>query len=77
MADAALLVVRSGTQSLLPVQRASEILDQSRIKIAGVVFNGLDEDLENWGGLITQMGASGVIGRSEAAAGGLEDSARA
>jgi hypothetical protein len=31
------------------------MLDQSRVPIAGVVFNGLDEDLENWGGLLTQM----------------------
>jgi capsular exopolysaccharide synthesis family protein len=53
--DAAILVVRSGTQSLAPVQRTRAMLDQSRVPIAGVVFNGLDEDLENWGGLLTQL----------------------
>ena len=46
--DAALLVVRSGSQELRPLQRAKAMLEQSMVRIAGVVFNGLNEDLENW-----------------------------
>jgi capsular exopolysaccharide synthesis family protein len=46
--DAALLVVRSGSQELRPLQRAKAMLEQSMVSIAGVVFNGLNEDLQNW-----------------------------
>jgi succinoglycan biosynthesis transport protein ExoP len=46
--DAALLVVRSGTHELRPLQRAKEMLEQSHVVIAGVVFNALFDDLRNW-----------------------------
>ncbi len=46
--DAALLVVRSGTHELSPLKRAKEMLEQSKVTIAGVVFNDLDNDLSNW-----------------------------
>ena len=46
--DAALLVVRSGSHGLRPLQRAKAFLEQSNVALAGVVFNGLCEDLENW-----------------------------
>ena len=46
--DAAILVVRCGSQPMLPLRRAKEMLEQSRVPIAGVVFNGLTDDLENW-----------------------------
>jgi capsular exopolysaccharide synthesis family protein len=46
--DAALLVVRSGTHELRPLRRAKAFLEQSNVVLAGVVFNGLYEDLENW-----------------------------
>ena len=46
--DGALMVVRSGSQELRPLQRAKTMLEQSQVHIAGVVFNGLIEDLENW-----------------------------
>ncbi len=46
--DAALLVVRSGSHGLQPLQRAKAMLEQSHVVIAGVVFNGLYEDLKNW-----------------------------
>lgn len=46
--DAALLVVRSGSHSLRPLLRAKAMLEQSHVTIAGAVFNGLFEDLENW-----------------------------
>jgi capsular exopolysaccharide synthesis family protein len=48
LVDAAILVVRSGTHEMRPLQRAKSMLEQSRVLIAGVVFNGLYEDLENW-----------------------------
>ncbi|HMB02275.1 MAG TPA: polysaccharide biosynthesis tyrosine autokinase, partial [Isosphaeraceae bacterium] len=48
MVDAALLVVRSGTHGLRPLQRAKATLEQSHVVIAGVVFNALFEDLQNW-----------------------------
>jgi capsular exopolysaccharide synthesis family protein len=46
--DAALLVVRSGSHELRPLKRAKAFLEQSNVVLAGVVFNGLYEDLENW-----------------------------
>src|SRR5262249_35435811 len=46
--DSALLVVRSGAHELRPLQRAKAMLEQSKVPIAGVVFNGLNEDMHNW-----------------------------
>ena len=46
--DASVMVVRSGSQELRPLQRAKAMLEQSQVHIAGVVFNGLNEDLHNW-----------------------------
>jgi capsular exopolysaccharide synthesis family protein len=46
--DASILVVRSGSQELRPLQHAKAMLEQSHVVIAGVVFNGLFEDLKNW-----------------------------
>ena len=46
--DAAVLVVRSGSHELRPLQRAKAMLEQSHVALAGVVFNGLFEDLKNW-----------------------------
>ena len=46
--DASLLVVRSGSHHLMTLQRAKAMLEQSHVAIAGVVFNGLSEDVENW-----------------------------
>jgi succinoglycan biosynthesis transport protein ExoP len=68
--DASLLVVRSGSQGLRPLQHAKAMLEQSH-----VVFNGLFEDLKNWSsyGPETPYGYAGSIaGRSVPAAPGLE-----
>ncbi len=46
--DAAVMVVRSGSQELRSLQRAKAMLEQSRVPIAGLVFNGLADDLDNW-----------------------------
>jgi polysaccharide biosynthesis transport protein len=46
--DGALMVVRSGSQELRPLQRAKTMLEQSQVHIAGLVFNGLVDDLQNW-----------------------------
>lgn len=46
--DGALMVVRCGTNDLNPLQRAKQMLELSRVRITGVVFNGLDDDLANW-----------------------------
>ena len=46
--DGAMMVVRSGSQELRPLQRAKTMLEQSQVHIAGVVFNGLSEDFQNW-----------------------------
>ena len=48
LADATLLVVRSGTHEMGPLQRAKETLEQTRARIAGVVFNDLSEGLDDW-----------------------------
>jgi capsular exopolysaccharide synthesis family protein len=46
--DASLLVVRSGAHHLMTLHRAKAMLEQSHVAIAGVVFNGLTEDMNNW-----------------------------
>ncbi|MGP0069555.1 MAG: polysaccharide biosynthesis tyrosine autokinase [Isosphaeraceae bacterium] len=46
--DASMLVVRSGSHHLMTLHRAKAMLEQSHVAIAGVVFNGLTEDLQNW-----------------------------
>jgi succinoglycan biosynthesis transport protein ExoP len=46
--DAAVMVVRSGTLQLRPLRRAKSMLEQSQVKLAGVIFNGLSDDLDNW-----------------------------
>ena len=46
--DASLLVVRAGAHQLVTLQRAKAMLEQSHVAIAGVVFNGLTEDMNNW-----------------------------
>jgi capsular exopolysaccharide synthesis family protein len=63
--DAALLVVRSGAHALQPLKRAKAFLEQSNVVLAGVVFNGLYEDLENW----SSYGPNTPYGYPELAAG--------
>ncbi len=46
--DSSLLVVRSGAMQLMTLHRAKVMLEQSHVAIAGVVFNGLSEDINNW-----------------------------
>ncbi len=46
--DAAVMVVRSGTMELRPLRRAKAMLEQSQVPLAGVIFNGLADDLDNW-----------------------------
>ena len=48
MVDAAILVVRAGVHDLSPLRRAKGMLEQSRVPIGGVIFNGLADDLANW-----------------------------
>ena len=75
--DAAVLVVRSGSHSLQPLLRAKAMLEQSHVVIAGVVFNGLYEDLKNWSsyGPYEPYGDAGSYGRAFGPAGGLESPA--
>ena len=46
--DSALLEIRSGSNQLVTLHRARTMLDQSHVAIAGVVFNGLMENISNW-----------------------------
>ncbi len=46
--DASLLVVRSGSNQLMTLHRAKAMLEQSHVAIAGVVFNGLADDIDEW-----------------------------
>jgi capsular exopolysaccharide synthesis family protein len=48
MVDASLLVVRAGAHHLMTLQRAKAMLEQSHVSIAGVIVNGLSEDVQNW-----------------------------
>jgi polysaccharide biosynthesis transport protein len=70
--DAALLVVRSGSHELRTLQRAKAFLVQSNVFIAGVVFNGLDDDLENW----SSYGPNTPYGYTEASGGGASTMSR-
>ena len=69
--DAAILVVRSGSQELRPLQRAKAMLEQSMVAIAGVVFNGLSEDLQNWSSYGPNPMADPPAGRAGGASRGL------
>ncbi len=71
--DAAVLVVRSGSHELRPLQRAKAMLEQSHVVLAGVVFNGLKEDYQNWSsyGPDNVYGADGVPSRYSGRAGSL------
>jgi capsular exopolysaccharide synthesis family protein len=55
--DASLLVVRAGSNQLTTLNRAKSMLEQSSVAIAGVVFNGLTEDMENWSSYYGGYGA--------------------
>jgi capsular exopolysaccharide synthesis family protein len=48
LVDASLLVVRAGSHHLTTLHRAKAMLEQSHVNLAGVVFNGLTEDINNW-----------------------------
>src|SRR5262249_47640806 len=61
--DATILVVRSGSQEMRPLQRAKAMLEQSKVPLAGVVFNALADDLDNWACYgSTAMAASAPFG---------------
>ncbi len=66
--DAALLVVRSGSHHLMTLHRAKSMLEQSHVAIAGVVFNGLTEDMENWSSYYDDHGVLPAPERAESAA---------
>jgi capsular exopolysaccharide synthesis family protein len=48
LVDSAVLVVRAGAHELRPLLRARGMLEQSRVPLAGLVFNGITDDLRNW-----------------------------
>jgi capsular exopolysaccharide synthesis family protein len=56
LVDSAILVVRSGAHGLSPLLRAKAMLEQSHVALAGSVFNGLDDDIDNW----SSYGSSGL-----------------
>ena len=69
MVDASMLVVRSGSHHLTTLHRAKAMLEQSHVAIAGVVFNGLTEDMENWSSYYGYGSSTPLPGRSGALAG--------
>lgn len=66
--DASLLVVRAGSHHLTTLHRAKSMLEQSHVAIAGVVFNGLTDDMENWSSYYGYNGALPSAARAEAPA---------
>jgi capsular exopolysaccharide synthesis family protein len=46
--DGCLMVVRANPHSIHPIMRARAMLEQSRVPLMGVVYNGLTEDYRNW-----------------------------
>jgi Mrp family chromosome partitioning ATPase len=71
LVDASLLVVRPGLHQLMTLHRAKAMLEQSHVIIAGVVFNGLTEDMNNWSSYGYDPPAL-AGGRSFSSAGDLE-----
>ncbi len=63
MVNASLLVVRAGSHHLTTLHRAKAMLEQSHVAIAGVVFNGLTEDMENWSSYYGDYGVLPAPGR--------------
>jgi capsular exopolysaccharide synthesis family protein len=56
--DSSLLVVRAGSHHLTTLNRAKSMLEQSHVAIAGVVFNGLIQDMENWSSYYVYSGTA-------------------
>ncbi|MFO0953867.1 MAG: polysaccharide biosynthesis tyrosine autokinase [Isosphaeraceae bacterium] len=74
--DAAILVVRSGAHEMRPLQRAKAMLEQSHVVLAGAVFNGLRDDLQNWssyGPYTPYGGDTFAAGDGPAGLGGADD----
>lgn len=46
--DGCLMVVRANPRNITPIQRAKLMLEQSRVPLLGIVYNGLTEDYRNW-----------------------------
>jgi succinoglycan biosynthesis transport protein ExoP len=75
--DSSLLVVRAGSHHLTTLHRAKSMLEQSHVGLAGVVFNGLTQDMENWSSYYGYGGIPPTPGRIEAPARGEESLALA
>ena len=65
MVDSCLLVVRPGSHQMMTLYRAKAMLEQSHVAIAGVVCNGLKDDMENWS---CHYGYNGISASPERAA---------
>jgi len=74
--DAAIMVVRSGAIELRPLRRAKAMLEQSQVTMAGLVFNGLADDLDNWSSY-GPTPSFGTPGSANGPARGIEDAALA
>ncbi len=74
MVDTSLLVVRAGAHQLMTLQRAKVMLEQSHVPIAGVIINGLSEDVHHWSsyGYDSPAGIGGGASRGYRAARALE-----
>ena len=57
--DASVLVVRCGRQGLPPLRRAKEMLEQSHVRMAGIVFNAISDGLEDWSSYAPGLAVSG------------------
>ena len=53
--DASIMVVRSGRQGLSPLRRAKEMLEQSQVRMAGIVFNGITDGVEDWSSYVPSL----------------------
>ena len=53
--DASILVVRCGRQGLPPLRRAKEMLEQSQVRLAGIVFNGITDGVEDWSSYVPTL----------------------
>jgi capsular exopolysaccharide synthesis family protein len=65
LVDTSVLVVRAGVHQLVTLQRTKAMLEQSHVSMAGVIINGLSEDVHNWSSYSYEASWPGVLSQNE------------
>ena len=65
LSDVTIMVVRSETHELGPLLQAKSMLEQTRARVVGVVFNDMSEGLQNWSSHRVSYAAPALAPRGE------------